>query len=68
MYKYWVRRMVEEEIRRLVDKDPGRYSDFMTLFHRANSRPLDVPSQSRSDSRLMTDCHFRPVPQISAAR
>ena len=53
---------------RLVDEDLGRYSGFMIVFHQGNSRPLDTPTQSHSDSCLVEGRHSHPIPQILVAR
>jgi hypothetical protein len=45
-------------IRRLVDEDLGRYSGFMIVFHKGNSRPLDAPTQSHRDSCLVEGRYF----------
>jgi hypothetical protein len=45
-------------IRRLVDEDLGRYSDFMIVFHQGNSRPLDAPTQCHRDSCLVEGRYF----------
>jgi hypothetical protein len=55
-------------IRRLVDEDLGRYSEFMIVFHQGNSWPLDSPTQSHRDSCLVEGCHLHPIPEISVAR
>ena len=55
-------------IRRLVDEDLGRYSDFMIVFHQGNSRPLDTPTQSHGDSCLVEGRYLHPIPEISVAR
>jgi hypothetical protein len=41
-----------------VDEDLGRYSGFMIVFHKGNSRPLDAPTQSHRDSCLVEGRYF----------
>jgi hypothetical protein len=60
--------MYEDMIRRLVEEDPGRYSGFVIVFNRGNSRSLDACTPSLGDSCYVEGLHFLPSIQIPAAR